>query len=145
MRDLADKATKYIEQSAAIPYRQGKRGLEVLLVTSVRTRRWVLPKGMVASGMAEWESARKEAFEEAGIKGKIEKNEIGAYSYSKPDDGTNASYRVRLFPMMVSQELDDWPEKNQRKRKWMAIDEAADAVDEKKLSKMLRGFKPSNG
>ena len=56
-------------QSAVIPYRKRPNGLEVLLVTSRKGTRWVLPKGVVEPGMTPAASAAREALEEAGIRG----------------------------------------------------------------------------
>ena len=127
-------------QSAVLPYRRCKGGVEVLLVTSLDTGRWVLPKGNVEPGMSARESAEKEAYEEAGIRGSADKESMGAFTYLKTEKKGGGVREVEVFPMEVTKTLDDWPEKNTRKRKWMSVEKAAGAVLEKKLKKLLTLF-----
>lgn len=128
------------EQSAVLAWRRRKRGLRILLVTSLETRRWVLPKGNVEDGLTPRESALREAFEEAGIEGDAAGREIGAYLYRKDDSKGGGLRRVAVFPMQVSRVLDDWPEKDRRRREWMSPEDAAAAVAEKKLAKIIARF-----
>ena len=44
---------------------------------------------------------------------------------------------VEVFPMRVEQELDDWPERGQRRREWFTLGQAAMAVDEGDLVVLL--------
>jgi 8-oxo-dGTP pyrophosphatase MutT (NUDIX family) len=131
---------EFREQSAVIPYRKKNDGVEVLLITSLDTGRWVLPKGHIEKGLSARESAEKEAFEEAGIKGDVAKQSVGAYRYAKTDKKGGGMRRVSVFPMEVQSELDEWPEKGKRTRRWMDVEAAAQAVDEKKLGKILLSF-----
>ena len=68
-----DKQSVYIPQSAILPYCVRKSGPKFLLITSIGSGRWVLPKGHIASDMTPRQSAIKEAFQEAGINGKVQK------------------------------------------------------------------------
>ena len=70
-------------QYAALPWRQGPAGLEILLLTSRETRRWVLPKGWPMIGVEPQDCAAEEAFEEAGVEGVVTPRPIGAYPYRK--------------------------------------------------------------
>ncbi len=70
-----------MKQSASIPYRIEQGGLRVLLVTSRTRRRWILPKGKVAPRMLPGRSAEREAFEEAGVLGRLAKDPIGSYRH----------------------------------------------------------------
>jgi phosphohistidine phosphatase len=70
-------------QSAVIPYRRGPNGLEVLLVTSRKGKRWVLPKGVVEPDLTPAVSAEKEAMEEAGVRGAVDDEPLGTYEYRK--------------------------------------------------------------
>ena len=71
-------------QFAALPWRLGAEGaVEVLLITSRETRRWVIPKGWPIKGRSSAKSAAREAFEEAGVVGKIGKAPIGVFAYDK--------------------------------------------------------------
>lgn len=132
-----------IFQSAVVPYRIRDGQVEVLLITSLQTRRWIVPKGHLEPGMSVQESAAQEAYEEAGVKGAVRDRAIGTYDYIKADEKISVIRRVDVFPMEVSRILDDWPEKTMRQRQWMTLEDAADAVDEPGLKKIIAGFSHS--
>ena len=128
-------------QYAALPFRTTKGVLEVLLVTSRDTRRWIIPKGWPKKSTAPHKLALLEAYEEAGVRGKIERDEIGHYDYIKRLDGRhNVLCRVGVFPMKVKDELKTWPEKKERERRWMSPGEAAELVEEPQLAALLLGL-----
>lgn len=128
------------KQCAALAYRQTKRGLEIVLVTSLETHRWVLPKGNIVEGLSERDSAALEAFEEAGVEGSLAKRSIGTYDYDKSALKGGYRCRVSVFPMAVSRIRDSWPEKEQRRRKWMTLKDAAAAVNETELKDLITKF-----
>lgn len=107
------------EQSAAPPFRYGPSGeCEVLLVTSLRRRRWIIPKGNVEPPLSPALSAAKEPCEEAGVAGMITSTDIGSYQYEKQRaDGSSELLAVRVFPLAVGAEADEWPEKPKRQRR----------------------------
>ena len=110
----------------------------VMLVTSRGTRRWVLPKGWVEPDLAPHEMAAREAFEEAGLIGAIEPEPVGHYSYDKRlRGGRLVSCQVSVFPMWVKRQLKKWPEKKQRKTRWLTLGQAAMVVDEVDLMALL--------
>jgi 8-oxo-dGTP pyrophosphatase MutT (NUDIX family) len=76
------RATRPI-QYGALPYREIKSGVQILLVTSRGTRRWIIPKGWPQRGMPAHRAAALEAFEEAGVVGKVSKKTVGSYWYDK--------------------------------------------------------------
>lgn len=125
-------------QCAALPFRRRDGELQVLLVTSRETRRWVLPKGWMEKRLAPHALAAKEAFEEAGVVGEVERRTIGRYDYLKrgPRDRVTPC-SVRVFPLRVERLLDDWPERRQRQRRWFSPAEAAMAVEEGGLVTLL--------
>jgi hypothetical protein len=105
-------AKRPLIQYGALPYREGRSGLEVLLVTSRETRRWIIPKGWPQSGLPPHRAAANEAFEEAGVVGKIGKKTIGSYWYDKTlESGAAVRCKVRVFPLRVTRQLKKWPEK----------------------------------
>jgi 8-oxo-dGTP pyrophosphatase MutT (NUDIX family) len=114
---------------------------EVLLVTSLRTRRWILPKGWPQPGLGLALSAAAEAMEEAGVAGRIAAEPIGIYRYLKEKGGEGHPCRVHVFSLQVSEVLDDWPEKNKRKRLWMPFEQAARRLAEPELRRLLRDFR----
>lgn len=120
-------------QSAVIPYRFGAEGLEVLLITSRKRKRWVLPKGVVEPGMIPADSAEKEAFEEAGIEGRVDDRPLGVYQYRK----WGGVCTVEVFAMRVTGDSDDWPEADIRTREWLPLSEAAGRVDEAELKELI--------
>jgi 8-oxo-dGTP pyrophosphatase MutT (NUDIX family) len=129
-----------LTQYGVIPVRRAADGgLEVLLITSRDTRRWVVPRGNPIAGKSPPESAAQEAYEEAGIIGPVEPEAIGRYSYKKRRRfGLAVPAVVHLFRMRVAEERDDWPEKDQRERRWFAAEEAAAAVNEAELARLIR-------
>ncbi|MDA0661534.1 MAG: NUDIX hydrolase [Proteobacteria bacterium] len=131
---------KPVPQSAVIAYQRRWFRLRVLLVTSLNTQRWVLPKGHINTGLTPQESAAQEAYEEAGVEGIVASESIGAYHYLKAEHKGGGGRRVDVFPMAVSRVLSDWPEMDLRRRKWMFVADAIDAVDEAELKQLLEAF-----
>ncbi|MEQ1521264.1 MAG: NUDIX hydrolase [Aestuariivirga sp.] len=136
MKSLGDS-----QQYAALPWRQAQ-GLEILLITSRETRRWVIPKGWPIPEKSAAESAAQEAYEEAGIRGQMAAQALGHYSYSKRQRGGGAKkrFRVDVFAMEVSEVLDLWPEAHERARQWVSPQEAAARVEEPGLAALIRVF-----
>ncbi len=126
------------KQCAALPFSWNGGELRILLVTSRETRRWVLPKGWREKRLAPHALAAKEAFEEAGVVGEVQRRPIGRYDYLKrgPRDRVTPC-SVRVFPLRVERLLDDWPERRQRQRRWFSPAEAAMAVEEGGLVTLL--------
>ena len=130
---MGKKPSWFYRQSAVIPYRIVEGKIEILLITSVNRGRWVIPKGIVEPGMSAAESARKEAFEEAGIRGKISSKAVGEYSHKKWGD----ECKVKVYLMKTQKVMDRWPEKTVRRRQWMKVSAAAKAVTDPKLRKLI--------
>jgi len=127
-------------QYGVLPYRLDPR-LEVLLLTSRETRRWVIPKGWPMKGKKPHQSAAREALEEAGVTGKTGNKALGAYSYVKLlKNGQLAPCKVKVFPLLVRRQRETWPEQEQRDTRWFAPEEAADAVQEPELAVIIRAF-----
>ncbi len=130
-------------QFAALPWRRNSAGeVEVLLITSRETRRWVIPKGWPIKGMTSAKTAAREAFEEAGLMGKVGKSPVGAYAYDKRlKNGRLQHVRVAVFAFQVEAEAEEFPEAGQREKRWVSAAEAAGLVDEPELMVMLATFK----
>lgn len=129
------------KQVAALPVRKAEDGsLRVLLVTSRETKRLVIPKGWPWRGLKDHKAAAEEAREEAGILGKSRKKSIGAYTYQKRRPDGVVPVRVKVFLLEVVEELEEWPESAQRKRTWLTLEMAANAVDEPELAELIRGL-----
>ncbi|WP_170465429.1 NUDIX hydrolase [Ruegeria arenilitoris] len=127
-------------QFAALCMRDGENGEEVLLITSRDTGRWVIPKGWPMDGKDGAEAALQEAWEEAGVRPQqLHRDPIGHYSYDKRlNDGSAVPVRATVYRVDVAELADDFPEVDQRNRKWFPPKKAADLVDEPELSALLR-------
>lgn len=121
------------KQSAVVPYRLVQGELKILLITT-RKGRWIIPKGIIEPELSAAESAAKEALEEAGVKGEVAEKELGKYSYEK----WGGICHVRVFLLRVTKVLDTWQEQFFRRRKWYALEDAIEAVEEKELKKILK-------
>jgi 8-oxo-dGTP pyrophosphatase MutT (NUDIX family) len=129
------------KQVAALPWRQGKTGVEILLVTTRTTKRWVIPKGWPMEGKADYEAAAVEAFEEAGVKGHVSRDTYGHYGYLKISDKGKARHvEVTVYLLQVQHELDQWPEREERERRWMRPEAAVDQTGEGGLIPLLKRF-----
>jgi 8-oxo-dGTP pyrophosphatase MutT (NUDIX family) len=124
-------------QYAAIPIRLRKNGkAEVLLLTSRGKGRWGIPKGWPMRKRSPKGTARREAFEEAGLKGRVIRHgSIGRYRYTKTGLG---KIRVKVFVMQVERQVREWPEKPERKTRWFTPDQAAARISDRRLGRMLR-------
>ena len=131
-------------QFGALCWRQQNEDVQVLLVTTKRSQRWILPKGWPVHDATPAEAALTEAWEEAGVVGKVKTACLGIFSYSKdlPDD-SNLPCVVAVFPVKVKELEKDWPEKEHRRRKWCSLKTAANLVKEPELAAILKKFDPS--
>ncbi|ETX14925.1 NTP pyrophosphohydrolase [Roseivivax halodurans JCM 10272] len=127
------------QQIAALPLRRSKKhGLEVLMVTSRDTKRWVMPKGWPMDGKKLWSAAEIEALEEAGATGFVGKVPIGAYHYVKRMGGKpDIACHVTVYPMVVEKLKKRWKERKERTRRWFDLRSAAKRVDEPDLVQLL--------
>lgn len=128
-------------QVAALPWRGDGPTLEILLVSSRETRRWVIPKGWPMKDKLDHQAAAQEAYEEAGLDGLIVEQAIGDYEYLKRlKSGAARLVKVDVYPMKITGEHATWPEKGQRTLQWMAPVEAALAVQEPQLRDLIARF-----
>ena len=128
-----------IPQSAAVPYRiDERRGVLVMLVTSRTRRRWIIPKGKIGSRVLASRSAEREAFEEAGVIGRLNKTPIGVYrqaaalNFDPPGD-----IEVQTYALEVLAELPVWQEMDVRERRWFTIMDAIKIVGDPEISAIL--------
>lgn len=136
-------AASETRQVAALPWRQTASGVEIMMITSRETRRWVIPKGNRMAGKTDAEAAAIEAYEEAGVQGDVMGAPIGWFRYGKRmKSGRVQACIVSVYPLEAFIQLGAWPEDAQRERRWMTADEAADAVDEQDLAELIRDFRP---
>ena len=127
-------------QVAALCYRGKGPDMEVLLVTSRDTGRWIIPKGWPVSGLKTSEAALQEAWEEAGVRNsKATPQPFGTYTYDKVmSAGLPVPVETLVFPVKVKELAAEFPEASERQRKWVSPEAAADLVKEGELKETLR-------
>ncbi len=125
-------------QVAALPIDFGKDGqVYVLLVTSRETRRWVIPKGWPSPKLSDPKAEAREAREEAGVTGKINRKPVGTYTYRKVLPNSVRLVEVSVYPLWVKKQRKNWPEKAERARIWATFEEAAKLVREPSLKRLF--------
>jgi 8-oxo-dGTP pyrophosphatase MutT (NUDIX family) len=109
-----------LRQAAAIPLcRAQGGGLQVCLIRRRETRAWGIPKGFLDPGDTAADAALREAYEEAGVSGRLLGEPVGSYTYVK----RGSRYAVAVFLMEVQEEETTWPERWLRVREWFAVEE----------------------
>ena len=129
-------------QVGALPWRRNVDGaVEVLLITSRGTGQWIIPKGGMMHGLESHEAAAEEAWEEAGVRGRIETVEAGRFTHMKTRlIGPPLHCRVLVFRLAVEEELGTWPEQHQRTRRWFTVKDAQAAVRSRELQALIAGL-----
>jgi 8-oxo-dGTP pyrophosphatase MutT (NUDIX family) len=136
---ISQTVSEHSVQYAALPYRNAGETTEILLVTSLGTKRWIIPKGWPMEGRAPHEAAAREALEEAGVEGEVANEAIGAYQYDKRrKSGSSIPCRVDVFPLDVKTQRKRWREKGRRKVRWFSPEEAAKIVSDADLGDIIR-------
>jgi len=130
------------QQVAALCWRRAPL-LEILLVTSLRTKRWILPKGWSEAGLTLAEAAAREALEEAGVTGEVSSEAVGHYRYIKEKAGHALPIRVDIFSLRVTRQRRLWAEKGAREIVWLPAELAAARVEERGLRHLLLDFRKS--
>jgi 8-oxo-dGTP pyrophosphatase MutT (NUDIX family) len=119
-----------IKQAAAIPVRDDR----ICLVTAVSGKGWVIPKGCQEAGHTEHQTAKQEAWEEAGLAGTLSAEPVGNYQYRK----WGKTCQVSVYLMEVGEVADDWPERSQRQRRWLRPSEALALIIDPGLQQVIR-------
>ena len=127
------------KQYGAVPFRKRNGTIEVLLITSRRSKRWIIPKGWAKNTPRQ--TAKAEAFEESGVKGKVARHALGAIEYRKKI-GRRRTVRCRLevFPLAVKSRKKKWPERGQRQRCWFKLSAASKQCSDPALGRLIRVF-----
>lgn len=125
-------------QYGAICWRMHRGKVEVLLITSRDTGRWVIPKGWPMEKRSPAQAAMQEAWEEAGVRGQVAESAMGTFNYTKVlNPKKSVQCAVQVFGLRVSELADKFPEKKERRRKWFAAEKAAGKVMEPELRDLL--------
>jgi len=135
---VAKAKEKLFRQYAALPFRVRDGELQVALITTRETGRWIIPKGWPVSDLDGRDVAQREALEEAGLIGDVAWDPVGSFQYYKRLAGTERRLcDVLVYPLQVQRVMDDWPERAQRRREWMTPAQAAMQVEEAGLIQLL--------
>ncbi|KAK1439316.1 hypothetical protein QVD17_05132 [Tagetes erecta] len=126
-----------------IPYRiKGNKGmnledaLEVLVISAQRKGKGMLfPKGGWESDETMTDAALRESMEEAGVFGSLDERMLGKWHFkSKSND---ALYEGYMFPLLVEEQLDLWPEKDIRQRIWVSVPKAKEVCQQSWMKEAL--------
>jgi len=137
------KKTDLRTQFGAVCWRMNKGKVQIALVTGRKSNRWGIPKGWPMNGATPADAAATEAFEEAGLTGRVTDVCIGLYFRDKAiSEGLSLPCVVAVFPLKVKTVLHEWPESGQRRRKWVGRKKATAMVRGRELGRILREFDP---
>ena len=140
---VVGRKTDMRTQFAALPWRVSSEGKpQVLLITSRDTGRWILPKGWPMQDETPADAAATEAWEEAGVKGRVASACIGIYSYDKSMEDGSLPVAVAVFPIEVEKLAKRYPEAGDRRRRWFSRRKAAESVAEPELQAIIETFDP---
>ena len=129
-----------MKKVGVIPFQIIDGNITVLMVTSIRTQRWILPKGNLKSNESRKKGCLREAFEEAGIDGKILKD--FPMTMVMPDKAeANGEMPVVFYPMLGKNQAETWPDQDRRQRKGMGLDAALAEIPSKDVLNVLHHFK----
>jgi len=123
----------FCRQSGVVPYRVRKGNLEILLITSRKEHRWIIPKGIIEPDYSARNSAAKEALEEAGVKGRVHSKLLGTYRHRK----WGRTCTVKVYPMLVTRVHKVW-EESDRDREWMSLKKALKLVSNDGLKQVMK-------
>ncbi|KAK8921497.1 hypothetical protein KSP39_PZI020598 [Platanthera zijinensis] len=96
------------------------RSMEVLVISSQKGYGMMFPKGGWESDETAKQAASREAFEESGVRGNVERK-LGNWKYTSSTQAVNEGI---MFPLKVVEELIHWPEMSARNRRWVSVAEA---------------------
>ena len=139
--DKSSFKEKVYHQIGALCYRLSKKNVKILLITSRRSKRWIIPKGWKIDKMSNRKSVALEAWEEAGIQGRVSDRSIGTYYYRKRSGKTDfLTCAVKVFALDVKASKKKFPECGQRKLKWVDPPRAISLVTEPELKTLIKNL-----
>ncbi|WP_066104685.1 NUDIX hydrolase [Salipiger sp. CCB-MM3] len=128
-------------QYAALCFRVRNGKLKVLLITSRGRGRWTLPKGWPMPGHSPAGAAAREAWEEAGIRGRAHEVCVGSYTYRKRN--SPHPHLALVYPLEAASRDRKFPERGERKLRWVSPKRAAHLVEHPELARLLRNIRPA--
>lgn len=123
-----------------IPFDVTEHDIAMLFITSKTRGRWIPPKGRAKKNESHEDVCHREAFEEAGIYGVVLNDfPITVVISRSTDDGTE-DIPVTYYPFLVLSQVDAWPEKTERERHWVLIEQASKIVDRNDFLDLVKQF-----
>jgi 8-oxo-dGTP pyrophosphatase MutT (NUDIX family) len=132
------------KQFGAVPFRIHRGKVEVMLVTSRDGERWLVPKGWPMKRGARY-TARQEAYEESGVRGRVRRSPLGTMKYRKKVGGRRRTIDLKVYPLRVSKQVRKFPERKQRKTRWFALKDAIERCRDPAPARLLRKIKKAAG
>lgn len=127
-----------LQQFGVLPLIKGSDGRwRVILITSRDSGRWTIPKGNPIKGLKPHQCAAREAEEEAGLVGEVEKEAFGHYEFFKRRAGSFELAHVTVFCLKVKRQMADFKEKGIRKVEAFLPEDAEEAVIEPGLKSII--------
>ncbi|MGI9355692.1 MAG: NUDIX hydrolase [Rhizobiaceae bacterium] len=123
-----------------MPFDIAKNAVALLFVTSQTRGRWIVPKGLIKDGESHTEACQREAFEEAGVEGVVFDDFPMTVTVGKRTDSGLEQVPVTYYPMLVTKQLDDWPENENRERHWALLQNASKVVHRDDYLVLIRQF-----
>jgi phosphohistidine phosphatase len=116
-----------------IPFRRNGHEVSLCLITAAASRSWGIPKGTIERGMSPEDTALQEAWEEAGLRGRIVGDSLGSYEYEK----AGVLLTVAVYLMEVEVEAEQWDEQELRGRRWVLVRDAARLLETHPASSLV--------
>ena len=113
----------------AIPFDIKNDRIALLFVTSQGRGRWIFPKGKRKKGETHKQGCKREAFEEAGVKGFVIEDAPLTNLITKSTKDGFAEVAVTYYPLYVEEQFDEWPENGKRQRHWALLEDAQSVTD----------------
>jgi len=123
-----------------IPFSDKGSQSAILLITSLTRSRWIFPKGKLELQESHEDGCKREAFEEAGITGKVFNDFPITTLITSASEGKIEKFPVTFYPFSVQKQLDDWPEKQKRERRWVLFEDVRKIVSKEDYLPLINQF-----
>ena len=124
----------------AIPFNIRGDQIAILFITSQTRGRWIFPKGTLEKGENQEAGVKREAYEEAGIKGDVLNNFPITIPITKQTNDGLIKIPVTYYPLLVREQLEEWPEREKRQRHWSLVSDATRATDRIDFLNLINQF-----
>jgi len=130
-----------LHQIAALPVRFNADGaLDVYLVTSRGSGRWIIPKGNPIRGLEPQDVAAREAREEAGLVGPVLPRCLGSFEFQRVRGVFGETCLIDVYPMYVDRQLKNFPERRERTVRLCNLDTALAIVSSPALADLIERY-----